>query len=130
MDEQKEISDTVEKYMACFKPKVNLFTKKRVMREITLIFKEKIELESDVDFASLGFGFLYDEAQKNKIKEKLLEPNKLSETERQIYGFYDGLNNNQIRNIFFMADTTYMKGYDVGHNMLTQNCTHAGGKKC
>jgi len=120
MVEQQEISDMIEEYITCFNPKVDSSTRGEIMKKITLIFEEKHNMEDDVRLASRGLGFLYDEKTKNKIKGKLSDPQGLSEIEKQIYGFYDGLKDKKIRNIFFMDDKIYMKGYDAGHNLSKQ----------
>jgi len=79
MTNEQKISNMIERYIACFKPKVNIFTKKCVMKNITAVFKEKYKMEEDVGFAGLGFGFLYGGETANKIKNKLGDPQNLSE---------------------------------------------------
>ncbi|MBI2003998.1 hypothetical protein HYS72_00885 [Candidatus Pacearchaeota archaeon] len=117
MTNEREISDMVERYIAYSKPKVNIFTKYLVIKKISAIFKEKYKMEEDVGFAGLGFGFLYNKETANKIKSKLGDPQNLSELEKQIYGFYDGLKNKKIRNVLFAADKIYMESYNAGHEL-------------
>jgi hypothetical protein len=103
------INELVKKYYKCF-GEVN------PSKSVEHIFEEKYGMEEDIGCAAMGFGFLYSKERADEIKRKVTDPKNLSELEKQIYGFFDGVRNKSIRNVLFAGDEIYMQMYKLWVN--------------